>query len=49
MDGGEVDGQPLLVCGGQLCGACGGRGALGLAPPPCGQSRLEGGAGRGPH
>ena len=38
-----MDGQPLLVSGGQLCGA------PGLVPPPCGHSRLEGGAGQRPH
>ena len=40
-----MDGQLLLVSRGQLCGACSGREAPGLAPPPCGHSRLKGGAG----
>lgn len=40
-DGDDVDGQPLLVSEGQLCEAWLG----GQAPPLCGQSRLEGGAG----
>lgn len=39
MDGGEVDGQLLLVSRGQLCGVQG-REAPGLAPPLCGHSKL---------
>ena len=50
MDGGEVDGQLLLVSRGQLCGACSGREAPGLAPPLCGHSKLVDtmGLGEGP-